>query len=335
MEFIQDKDGTLGQGSKQYIEKFLESYKKKCSDLPKKAQSPLDPKDNPELNYTNLLDETDTKHYMSMIKKLQWAVTIGRFDVHAAVMMMYLLCIASKQGHLACLKRIYGNLRANPDGHLRFKTRSPDYSHLKRDDHDWINTVYVNVKEVVPEDIPKPVEPTVRTTPYEDANILDDLITGRSATRILHFLNGTDIKWYSKRQKIDETATYGLEFIAAWIEMDQIIDLRTTLCYLGVKISDESFMFGENQAVITLSNLPELPLNKRHNILSYHQVHKSVASKMLQFKFVKSCDNATNILSKNVPALQALPLRTHCWFAQDNLDTLTMPNMIRHKHLKV
>ena len=100
-------------------------------------------------------------------------------------------------------------------------------------------------------------------------------------------------------------ATYGSEFIAAWIATDQIIDLRTTLRYLGVKILDELFMFGDNQAVITSSTLPELPLNKRHNILSYHQVRKAVALKMLQFKFVKSCDNAANILSKNVPGPQA------------------------------
>ena len=97
MEFIRDKDGTLGQGSKRYIDKILESYKKKFGNLPKKARSPLDPKDHPEIDDTDLLDETDTKHYMSMMGELQWVVTIGRFDVHAAVMTMSLFCIAPKK----------------------------------------------------------------------------------------------------------------------------------------------------------------------------------------------------------------------------------------------
>ena len=81
--------------------------------------------------------------------------------------------------------------------------------------------------------------------------------------------------------------------------MDQIIHVKTTLRYLGVMFLDELFLFGENQAVITFSTLLQLPLKKTHNILSYHQVHKAIALKMLPFKFVKSCDNFTNILSTN------------------------------------
>ena len=177
-----------------------------------------------------------------------------------------------------------------------------------------MNTVYGNVTEAVSGDIAKPIGPTFTTTTYEYANLLHDLITGRSATGILPFLNETPIEWYSKRQKTVKTATYGSEFIAAWIATNQITDLRTTLCYLGVKILDKSIMFGDNQAVITSSTLPELPLNKRHNILSYHQVREAVALKMLYFKFVKSCDNTADILSKKVAGPQAWTFAYPLWF---------------------
>jgi hypothetical protein len=49
----------------------------------------------------------------------------------------------------------------------------------------------------------------VRITTYEDANLYHDLVTGRSVTGILHFINQTQSHWYSKRQGRFNTATYG------------------------------------------------------------------------------------------------------------------------------
>jgi hypothetical protein len=62
------------------------------------------------------------------------------------------------------------------------------------------------------------------------------MVTGRSVTAILHFLNQTPMDWYSKKQAMVETATFGSEFIAARTTIDQIIDLRMTLCYLSIPI---------------------------------------------------------------------------------------------------
>ena len=73
-------------------------------------------------------------------------------------------------------------------------------------------------------------------THYVDANLLHDMITGRSVTGILHFINQRLVDWYSKKQATAETATYGSEFVAARTCVEQIIDIRTTLRYLGVPI---------------------------------------------------------------------------------------------------
>jgi hypothetical protein len=66
-------------------------------------------------------------------------------------------------------------------------------------------------------------------THYVDAYLYDNVLTGRSVTGVLHFLNGTPIDWYSKKQATVESATYGSEFVAARICAEQIIDLRHTL----------------------------------------------------------------------------------------------------------
>ena len=87
-----------------------------------------------------------------------------------------------------------------------------------------------------------------------DANLHHDLATGKAVTAALHFLNQTPIDAYTKRQSTVETATYGSEFVAARTAVDQIIDIRTTLRYLGVAIRDKSYMFGTTDQL-----LPALP----------------------------------------------------------------------------
>jgi hypothetical protein len=59
---------------------------------------------------------------------------------------------------------------------------------------------------------------------------------------ILHFLNKFPIDWYSKKQATVKTATYGSEYISARTCVDQIVDLQTTLRYLGIPIRDVSYI---------------------------------------------------------------------------------------------
>jgi hypothetical protein len=69
-----------------------------------------------------------------------------------------------------------------------------------------------------------------------------------------------------------ETTTFGSEFTAARMTVDQIIDLLITLQYLGVHVNGNSFVFGDNQAVVNNSSIPHSSVNNRHNSLAYHRV---------------------------------------------------------------
>jgi hypothetical protein len=132
-----------------------------------------------------------------------------------------------------------------------------------------------------------------------DANLMHDLTTGRSVTGILHFVNKTPIDWYSKKQATVETATYGSEFVAARTCVEQIIDLRNTLRYLGVPIREKSYMFGDNQSVVNSSMQVHAKLHKRHNMLSFHRVREVIASGMVAFHFIPGSINPADILSKH------------------------------------
>ena len=111
-----------------------------------------------------------------------------------------------------------------------FFGRTNNYSEIQTMVYDWANTVYGDVKELIPDDAPEPLGLiAVVLSHYVDANLYHDLLTGRSLTAVLHFVNQTPIDWYTKKQTTVETATYGSEFNAACTCVEQVIDLWTTL----------------------------------------------------------------------------------------------------------
>jgi hypothetical protein len=85
---------------------------------------------------------------------------------------------------------------------------------------------------------PEPLGKPITMTHYKAANLYHDIITGRSVTAILHFLNKFPIDWYSKKQATVKTATYGCEYISARTCVNQIVDLQTTLQYFDIPIRD-------------------------------------------------------------------------------------------------
>ena len=179
---------------------------------------------------------------------------------------------------------------------IRYRTKEPDYSHLPKQEYEWTRTVYGNVKEEIPNNIPKPLGKRVITTTFLDANLCYNIVTGKSVTAILHSVNTTPTDWFSKRQATVETATYGSEFVATKTATEQIIDLRNTLRYLGVHIMSKAYMFGDNKSN---STIPQSILNKRHNMLSYHRVREAIAAKILEFHWCSSGQNRSDILSKH------------------------------------
>ena len=145
---------------------------------------------------------------------------------------------------------------------IRFRTGEPDYSALPEQIFDWEYLVYGEVKELVPTDAPKPLSKLVVLTHYVDANLYHDMITGRSVTGVLHFLNKTPLEWYAKKQATVETATYGSEFVASRTCIDQLVDIRIALRYLGVPTCFKSYMFGDNESVVNSFSRPHSRLHK-------------------------------------------------------------------------
>ena len=307
-DFFRDADGTLCQAPRRYIEKMIKSYESLFGEKPREWSSPLESNDHPELDESEYLDATEANKFQSLVGSMQWVISLGRFDIATATMTLSRYRAMPRKGHLTRAQRVYGYLKRTKHFRIRYRTGLPDWDDTIDDvTYDWAHSVYGNVKEELPQDAPEPLGRSVVLSTFKDANLYHDFTTGRPVTGILHFINGTPIDWTSKRQSTVATATYGSEFVAAKIAVQQIIDLRTTLRYLGVPIKGKSYLFGDNQSVITSATLPHSPLSKRHNALAYHTVREAVAAGIIVLVKVDGKENPADILSKHCGWQQMLP----------------------------
>ena len=146
--------------------------------------------------------------------------------------------------------------------------------------------------------MPPPKGKPVSHIVYNDANLMHDVTTGWAVTGILHILNKTPIDYYSKRQATVETATYGSEFVAAKTAVEQIMDIRYTLMYLGIPIQGPTYMYGDNKTVVQSSAVPQSKLHKRHSALAYHRAREAIAAGIIVFLHIAGKLNPADVLSK-------------------------------------
>jgi hypothetical protein len=139
---------------------------------------------------------------------------------------------------------------------------------------------------------------------YIDVNLMHGRAMGRLVTGILHLVNKLPIEWYFKKQATVETATYGSEFVAARVCVEQIVGLRNALRFFGLPVREKSYMFGDNKSVVDSSMQLDAKLHKRHTMLLFHRVREATVYGILGFYFVPSDDNPADILSRHWGCMQ-------------------------------
>jgi len=320
--FSRDRDNTLLWNAEKCIERLHETHKSIFGTIPRKHRIPMDPKVRPELDTSPLCGADDITRFQCLLGALQWTISLCRFDIAGSVLCLDTYNVAPRENHLKLMRQIAGYLCAHPKHGIRYRTLIPDHSHHEIVRRDWANSVYPEASEDIDVDAPTPLGACVRTTTYKDANLLHNLVNGRSCTGILHFLNQTPIDWFSKRQGQVETSTYGSEFVAARIAVEQIVDLRYTLRMFGVPIEGPSWLFGDNKGVIQSSTIPHSKLEKRWCALSYHRVRESVAAGHIHFLHLEGRQNPSDCLTKtlNGTILHGFITPTMDWCG----DTLTL-----------
>jgi hypothetical protein len=86
--YFHNMDSTLCYGPRKYIEKIMGQYENMFGCKPREYTSHLEKGDHPEFECSDELDNKGIKRYQTMIGCLQWAVSLGQFDIQTATMTM-------------------------------------------------------------------------------------------------------------------------------------------------------------------------------------------------------------------------------------------------------
>ena len=125
----------------------------------------------------------------------------------------------------------------------------------------------------------------MQITAFVDLDHTGNLITRRSRTGVLIYINQAPIIWHSKRQKGIETLTFGSEFMTLKTGIEIIKDLCHKLRMMGVPLEGHAHVCIDNMSVVNNTSRPESTLKKKSNAIAHHSIRESVASGMCKIAY--------------------------------------------------
>ena len=98
------------------------TYEMIFKESPRKAVSLLEKGDHPEVDERALLPTEQVCTYLSLIGQLQWLVSLWRFDIFSAVVMVSQFHAAPRRAHLERLQKMYGYIIHIKQDAIRVRT---------------------------------------------------------------------------------------------------------------------------------------------------------------------------------------------------------------------
>ena len=71
---------------------------------------------HPELDDSPLVPPEKISLYQSLLGSANWIITLGRFDINYAINTLSRYSMATREGHIQAMHRVFGYLRKLPKG---------------------------------------------------------------------------------------------------------------------------------------------------------------------------------------------------------------------------
>jgi hypothetical protein len=277
-----------------------ELLKEDHTGLKSKADRPTPAGYRPETDVSPELDDDKANRYQQLIGVLRWACELGRVDFLFEISLLASHTAMPRRGHLEAVYHIFAYLKQHLNSTIVFDDRRPLIDEESFLPVDW-GDFYGNQKEEMPPRMPKARGKSVRISCFVDADHAGNVVTRRSHTGILMFVNNALISWFSKRQNTVETSTFGSEFVALRIATEQMEALRYKLRMFGVPIDGPGDVYCDNQSVVESSSLPQRTLQKKHNAICFHKVREAAAMGMIRVAKIDGTENLADLFTKVLP----------------------------------
>ena len=110
-----------------------------------------------------------------------------------------LMMALPREGHLDAVFHMFAFLKRMHNSIIVFNPTEPEIDINKFPRGDWSVTPYGECKEEIPSNAPEPRGIAFTTRSFVDSDHAGDMITRRSRTGFLIFLNNAPIYWFSKK----------------------------------------------------------------------------------------------------------------------------------------
>ena len=279
------------------------------------ARNPFPSGYRPELDASAELHDEMVSRFLQLIGILRWAVELGRLDIYLEVSQLSQHQAFPRQGHLNAAYHIFAYLRKHQNGaRIVFDPREPLVDvRAFNTNADWTD-FYGEVFEEVPPRMPEPKGKHVSTSCFVDANHAGNVVTRRSHTGILIYVNNAPIIWYSKRQNTVESSSFGSEFVALRIAKELVIALRYKLRMFGVPVTEPTNVFCDNNGVVKNVSIPQSMLQKKHNAINYHAIREAVAAGIIRVGKEDGMTNLADLFTKVLTADRRRALCRHIMY---------------------
>jgi hypothetical protein len=266
----------------------------------KRAERPYPKTYKAELDTTNLLNDEEASEYQQMIGILRWAVELGRIDIALEVSLLSSYLCAPRKGHMEAVYNIFAYLDKHLESNLVFDDKIPSVDEEVFTKTNWADSVYETELPAAPPNMPEPLGNPVVISVFVDADHAGNVVTRRSQTGILIYVNNAPIIWYTKKQNTVEAATYGSEFVAARISVDLAEGLLYKLRMFGIPVELPINLFCDNRSVVNSSTRLEARLTKKHLGVCFHRIREACANGLARMGKEDGLTNLSDLLTKLV-----------------------------------
>ena len=184
-----------------------------------------------------------------------------------------------RRGHLEAIYHIFAYLKKHENGaRIVFDPKTPvTDERVFNSKPDW-RDFYGDVSEEMPQDMPEPKGKSVVVSCIVDANHAGNVITRRSHTGIIIYVQNAPIIWFLKRQNTVESSSFGSEFVVLRTAKDMIVALCYKLRMFDVPMDGPANVLCDNNGVVKNTTIPESMLPKKHNAINYHAIRSGRSS---------------------------------------------------------
>lgn len=265
----------------------------------KKRKVAMIQKYRPEIGISDKLREILATRFQQMIGILRWSVELGRIDIITEVSILSSHNVSPRRGHLEAAYQIFEYLSTHErGGRVVFDHSIPDVDETKFDPDIRWGAIYGDLTEELPMNMPTARGNLIVITMFCDAAFAGDIVTRRSQTGILIFLNGAPITWYSKRQNTVEASTFGSEFVALRVGIEMNDALRYKLRMMGIYVKGPTNVYCDNKSVVCNATLAESTLKKKHLSVCYHKVRENYAKGAVRIAYEPTESNLADVCTK-------------------------------------